>query len=42
MTKPTKPMITPFGREDWNEVKAILAEGLATGLAMFRLTPPLW
>lgn len=34
--------ISPFGREDWKEVKAILADGLATGLAAFRLTPPLW
>jgi L-amino acid N-acyltransferase YncA len=34
--------LAPFGREDWKEVKAILADGLATGLAAFRLTPPIW
>lgn len=34
--------ITPFGRKDWKSVRAILAEGLSTGLAAFRLTPPLW
>lgn len=34
--------ISPFGRADWKQVRSILAEGLATGLAAFRLTPPLW
>lgn len=34
--------IGPFGRRDWKQVRVILAEGLATGLAAFRLTPPLW
>lgn len=34
--------ITPFGRQDWKSVRAILADGLSTGIAAFRLTPPLW
>lgn len=34
--------VGPFGRTDWKQVKAILAEGLATGIAAFRLTPPNW
>lgn len=34
--------LAPFSRNDWKEVKAILAGGLATGIAAFRLTPPLW
>lgn len=42
MSGPPTLSIAPFSREDWKEVKAILTEGLATGLAAFRLTPPLW
>ncbi|WP_354080689.1 hypothetical protein [Constrictibacter sp. MBR-5] len=34
--------VAPFGRRDWEQVRAILAEGLATGVAAFRSTPPLW
>jgi phosphinothricin acetyltransferase len=34
--------IAPMGPADWAEVRAIYAEGLATGLAAFRLRPPLW
>ncbi len=34
--------IAPFQRSDWKQVRQILAEGLATGFAAFRLTPPLW
>lgn len=34
--------VAPFRRSDWKQVRQILAEGLATGLAAFRLTPPLW
>ena len=33
---------TPLHRDDWKHVRAILEEGLATGLAAFSLTPPLW
>jgi hypothetical protein len=33
--------IASFGRRDWRQVRAILAEGLATGIAAFRLSPPL-
>ena len=42
MTAAPPLSIGPFTRSDWKEVKAILTEGLATGLAAFRLTPPLW
>lgn len=34
--------IASFDRKDWKHVRSVLAEGLATGLAAFRLTPPLW
>ena len=34
--------IVPLAQEHWGAVRAIYAEGLATGLAAFRLTPPLW
>ena len=36
------PTIVPMNRADWKAVKAIYAEGLATGLAAFLATPPLW
>lgn len=29
-------------RENWREVRAIYAEGLASGLAAFMLAPPVW
>jgi L-amino acid N-acyltransferase YncA len=29
-------------REDWSKVRAIYAEGLATGLAAFAVSPPRW
>lgn len=28
--------------QDWAQVRSIYAEGLATGLATFSTTPPLW
>ena len=34
--------IREMAREDWAKVRAIFAEGLATGLAAFSLTPPRW
>ena len=34
--------IAALQRHHWKEVRRIYAEGLATGLAAFRLTPPLW
>ncbi|MEZ5855752.1 MAG: hypothetical protein R3D67_13780 [Hyphomicrobiaceae bacterium] len=36
------PTIVAMDRADWKAVKAIYAEGLATGLAAFMTTPPLW
>ena len=35
-------VIHPMQRRDWKPVKAIYAEGLATGLAAFATAPPLW
>ncbi len=35
-------MIDTMDRADWKAVKAIYGEGLATGLAAFMTTPPLW
>lgn len=29
-------------KADWKQVRAIYAEGLATGLAAFMTSPPLW
>ncbi|MFV0296691.1 MAG: GNAT family N-acetyltransferase [Hyphomicrobiaceae bacterium] len=34
--------LEPMTRGDWKAVKAIYAEGLATGLAAFMTSPPLW
>lgn len=34
--------IGPMQRQDWAQVRTILGEGLATGLAAFRKTPPVW
>lgn len=34
--------IDPMQPHDWSEVRAIYAEGLATGIAAFMLKPPLW
>jgi phosphinothricin acetyltransferase len=34
--------IDPLRREDWARVRAIYAEGLATGLTAFTTTPPRW
>ena len=34
--------IETMHRKDWVQVKAIYAEGLATGLAAFMLAPPIW
>lgn len=36
------PMIDPLVREDWPAVRAIYAEGLATGIAAFSGGPPRW
>ncbi|MEK9831893.1 MAG: hypothetical protein VW453_04790 [Rhodospirillaceae bacterium] len=35
-------MIEDMTREDWSAVRAIYAEGLATGLAAFTTSPPKW
>ena len=34
--------VDPMQPLDWSQVRTIFAEGLATGLAAFMLTPPLW
>lgn len=34
--------IVPLVQQHWGSVRAIYAEGLATGVAAFRLTPPIW
>lgn len=34
--------IRDMAREDWAKVRAIYAEGLATGLAAFTFSPPRW
>lgn len=34
--------IEPMQQRDWGKVRAIYAEGLATGIAAFMTTPPLW
>ncbi len=34
--------IDTMQRRDWPQVRAIFGEGLATGMAAFRLTPPKW
>ena len=31
-----------MGKDDWNQVRAIYREGLATGLAAFMTDPPSW
>lgn len=35
-------VIEEMQRQDWRQVRAIYGEGLATGLAAFMLTPPVW
>jgi L-amino acid N-acyltransferase YncA len=35
-------MIDDMQRDDWETVRAIYREGLATGLAAFMLNPPSW
>jgi L-amino acid N-acyltransferase YncA len=35
-------IIGEMQRRDWSQVRAIYGEGLATGLAAFMLTPPVW
>ena len=35
-------LIEPMRRSDWKHVRAIYAEGLATGVASFVQSPPLW
>ena len=35
-------VIEDMQRHDWRHVRAIYAEGLATGLAAFMRNPPLW
>lgn len=35
-------MIDDMQRDDWETVRAIYREGLATGLAAFRVNPPSW
>ncbi len=34
--------IDALQKQDWRAVREIYAEGLATGLAAFRSTPPIW
>ena len=34
--------IAPMRRQDWAQVRTIYGEGLATGLAAFMSTPPVW
>lgn len=34
--------IDSMDRRDWKQVREIYREGLATGLAAFTLSPPLW
>lgn len=34
--------IDTMQRDDWQQVRAIYGEGLATGLAAFMTTPPKW
>ncbi len=34
--------IDDMQRGDWARVRAVYAEGLATGLAAFMTTPPIW
>jgi phosphinothricin acetyltransferase len=35
-------VIDEMQRRDWSQVRAIYGEGLASGLAAFRLHPPVW
>lgn len=35
-------IIAAMTTQDWPQVRAIFGEGLATGLAAFRKTPPVW
>lgn len=35
-------VVEDMKRQDWAQVRTIYGEGLATGLAAFRLTPPKW
>jgi L-amino acid N-acyltransferase YncA len=35
-------VIDTMQRNDWSRVRAIYGEGLATGMAAFRLSPPKW
>ena len=34
--------VDAMARQDWAKVRAIYAEGLATGLAAFLVNPPIW
>lgn len=34
--------LVPLLQQHWGAVRAIYAEGLATGIAAFRTTPPIW
>lgn len=36
------PSIDDMRRDDWQQVRALYAEGLATGLAAFMTDPPRW
>ncbi len=38
----TIPTIEPMTAKDWEEVRAIYAEGIATGIATFETEPPSW
>ncbi|MFT5485336.1 MAG: L-amino acid N-acyltransferase YncA [Paracoccaceae bacterium] len=38
----TVSSIEDMRREDWKQVRALYAEGLATGLAAFMTDPPRW
>lgn len=38
----SRPSIEDMRRDDWTQVRALYAEGLATGLAAFMTDPPGW
>ena len=35
-------LIAPMQPQEWPQIRAIFGEGLATGIAAFRKTPPVW
>jgi len=38
----TNPSIEEMQRDDWKQVRALYAEGLATGIAAFMTAAPRW